>query len=161
RRTVGRQTSPTSTRRRPARFTSGRRRWPRPTKRASRSASKLSGLTRKRGKRRAAMPSPPFVYLARELQNAALPMPGRARPMIVSVCTLMTCRCRHAPCLSDHRCDLPREKIPKGDGQMNRKGFTRIVLLIVVVIIGILAAIAVPKLANKKEKAYLASMRQD
>src|SRR5438034_3269897 len=34
-------------------------------------------------------------------------------------------------------------------------------LLIVVVIIGILAAIAIPKFANTKEKAYLASMKSD
>jgi len=44
---------------------------------------------------------------------------------------------------------------------MNRKGFTLIELLIVVVIIGILAAIAIPKFANTKEKAYLASMKSD
>jgi type II secretion system protein G len=44
---------------------------------------------------------------------------------------------------------------------MNRKGFTLIELLIVVVIIGILAAIAIPKFANTKQKAYIASMKSD
>jgi type IV pilus assembly protein PilA len=42
-----------------------------------------------------------------------------------------------------------------------KKGFTLIELLIVVVIIGILAAIAIPKFATTKEKAYIASMKSD
>src|SRR5437764_7442545 len=44
---------------------------------------------------------------------------------------------------------------------MNRKGFTLIDLLIVVVVMGILAAIAIPKFANTKAKAYIASMKSD
>jgi prepilin-type N-terminal cleavage/methylation domain-containing protein len=41
------------------------------------------------------------------------------------------------------------------------KGFTLVELLIVVVIIGLLAAIAIPKFSNTKGKAVVASMKSD
>lgn len=44
---------------------------------------------------------------------------------------------------------------------MLSRGFTLIELLIAVVIIGILAGIGIPKFANTKEKAYIASMKSD
>ena len=43
----------------------------------------------------------------------------------------------------------------------NTRGFTLIELIMVVVIIGILASIAIPKFGNTKEKAYVAGMKAD
>ena len=43
----------------------------------------------------------------------------------------------------------------------NRKGFTLIELLIVIVIIGILAAIAIPKFGKTREKAYFKAQMSD
>jgi type IV pilus assembly protein PilA len=43
----------------------------------------------------------------------------------------------------------------------SRNGFTLIELMVVVVIIGLLASIAIPKFSNTKEKAHIASMKSD
>ncbi len=45
--------------------------------------------------------------------------------------------------------------------RQNTKGFTLIELLIVVVILGVLVAIVVPKFANGKERAMVAAMKSD
>jgi prepilin-type N-terminal cleavage/methylation domain-containing protein len=43
----------------------------------------------------------------------------------------------------------------------NRKGFTLIEVVISAVVIGILAAVAVPRLTASKDKAYIAAMKAD
>jgi len=43
----------------------------------------------------------------------------------------------------------------------NRKGFTLIEVVVVTVVIGVLAAVAVPRLAGSKDKAYVAAMKAD
>jgi prepilin-type N-terminal cleavage/methylation domain-containing protein len=50
---------------------------------------------------------------------------------------------------------------PRHHQRSSRAGFTLIELLIVVVIIGILAAIAIPKFASTKEKSFVATMKSD
>jgi prepilin-type N-terminal cleavage/methylation domain-containing protein len=44
---------------------------------------------------------------------------------------------------------------------MNRRGFTLIELIVVAVILGLLASIAIERFANAKEKTYVAAMKAD
>ena len=44
---------------------------------------------------------------------------------------------------------------------MSRRGFTLLELIVVAVILGLLASIAIERFANAKEKTYLAAMKAD
>jgi type IV pilus assembly protein PilA len=56
---------------------------------------------------------------------------------------------------------IARCKTTHSTRRAQHQGFTLIELMVVVVVIGLLAAIAIPKFANTKEKALVAAMKSD
>ncbi|GAA1426394.1 type IV pilin protein [Agrococcus citreus] len=56
---------------------------------------------------------------------------------------------------------LGDRRIALKDGKQSQKGFTLVELLVVVIIIGILAGIAIPVFLNQRESAWRAEMESD